>query len=169
MIDNTWIHRSMNGKRRKTTWGTLFFLVLAPGILGLDWSRCHGNEPDETRPGEKMFRWPQEQQCAVSLTYDDAVPVHYQAVGPALEKQGLTATFYVTIRSDVQRHPQHWRKLAARGHELGNHSLFHPCRGADAHKSWLPAEYDLMKYTPRRFSDRIASCQLGAPLARRKV
>ena len=30
------------------------------------------------------FRWPDGQECAVSLTYDDGLPVHHEHVGPAL-------------------------------------------------------------------------------------
>ena len=35
--------------------------------------------------------------------------------------------------------------MAARGHELGNHTLFHPCNGDKF--DWVKPEYDLNGYT----------------------
>jgi hypothetical protein len=50
------------------------------------------------------------------------------------------------------------------GHELGNHSLFHPCRREPPERyEWLAPEYDLCDYTEKRWLDemRIANCILG--------
>ena len=41
-----------------------------------------------------MFAWPDNRQGAVSITYDDALPCHFEQVGPAWEAYGLRATFY---------------------------------------------------------------------------
>ena len=38
-----------------------------------------------------------------------------------------------------------WREIAKNGHELGNHTLFHPCDGE--RMDWVKPEYDLNKYT----------------------
>jgi len=117
------------------------------------------------------FAWPRDCRGAVSLTYDDGLPEHHGHVGPLLEKCGLRGTFNVNIctsstalagvPTDIQLNPQAWRDLAARGHELGNHTLFHPCRsepGRDK-SSWMDPAYNLCHYTPRRWSDemRVAS------------
>ena len=96
-----------------------------------------------------QFRWPSGQKCAVSLTYDDGLPVHYEYVGPALSKAGLRGTFNVLIRSDPLQHPEAWRRLAQSGHELANHTLFHPCR-RKAGDTWLEECYDLCDYTSER-------------------
>ena len=96
-----------------------------------------------------QFRWPAGQKCAVSLTYDDGLPVHYEYVGPALSKAGLRGTFNVLIRGDPLQHPEAWRGLAQSGHELANHTLFHPCR-RKASDTWLEECYDLCDYTPAR-------------------
>ena len=102
------------------------------------------------------FPWPHGQRCAVSLTYDDGLPVHYKRVGSLLESEGLRGTFYVPGLSDIRYHPERWRALAAAGHELGNHSLFHPCRQdpKDPH-DWLPPHYDLRTYTPERWDQEL--------------
>ncbi|MBN1248975.1 MAG: polysaccharide deacetylase family protein [Anaerolineae bacterium] len=106
------------------------------------------------------FVWPQGQRCAVSLTYDDGLPVHYEQVGPLLELEGLRATFYVPAMSDVQVHPERWRQLARRGHELGNHSLFHPCTRTTERESWLEPWQDLRTYTLSRWRDELATANL---------
>ncbi len=97
------------------------------------------------------FRWPEGQKCAVSLTYDDGLPVHYEYVGPALREAGLLGTFNVLIRGDPLQHPEQWRLLAQAGHELANHTLFHPCRREpEEGYAWLEECYDLCEYTPER-------------------
>jgi len=49
-----------------------------------------------------------------------------------------------------------WRDVAARGHELGNHTLFHPCRSEPPNERPLQdIGYNLCHYTERRFRDEI--------------
>ncbi len=95
------------------------------------------------------FLWPAGRKCAVSLTYDDGLPVHYEYVGPSLVEAGLRGTFNVIGRSDLLHHPEQWRRLAQNGHELANHTLFHPCRRGPDY-TWLEECYDLSDYTPER-------------------
>ena len=82
----------------------------------------------------------------VCLTYDDALPVHCEVVAPLLAERGLRGTFYIpAARDDFHHHLEDWRKVAAMGHELGNHSCFHPCR-TRAEWDWKPP-YRLEEYT----------------------
>src|SRR5260370_38355880 len=70
-------------------------------------------------------------QCAVVLTYDDAIDADLDNVLPALDSLKLKGTFYIIGSSPVvTRRMKEWRKAAAHGHELGNHSLYHPCDGS---------------------------------------
>src|SRR5512135_1530855 len=97
---------------------------------------------------EHMFAWPKLYQGAVSLTYDDGLPIHWSLVDPLLRRHHIRATYYPTIQSDLRVHPAEWRELAAAGHELGNHTVFHPCRQSAANPhTWLDARYDLAQYT----------------------
>jgi sialate O-acetylesterase len=41
---------------------------------------------------------------------------------------------------------EEWRKAAHNGHELGNHSLFHPCSGGPG-RDWVTPDQDLRSYT----------------------
>jgi sialate O-acetylesterase len=93
--------------------------------------------------------------CAVSLSYDDSVPIHHQRVAPLLHAHGLHGTFYLSIHN--LEGPEEWKKVAAQGHELGNHSLFHPCRREPpGNYAWLAEDYDLANYSPKRFRDELS-------------
>lgn len=104
------------------------------------------------------LHWPEGKRGAVSLTYDDALPVHYEHVAPLLEAHGLRATFYTNVLP-LGANPEAWRQVASRGHELGNHSIFHPCRKGPNH-GWLDAAYDLKTYTPRRWTDEMRAANI---------
>ena len=95
-------------------------------------------------------------KCAVVLTYDDALNVHLDNVIPLLDSLGLKGTFYISAYSPGSKNRiTEWRKAAAHGHELGNHTLFHPCRGDTPGRSWVSAERDMSKYTIPRLLDEI--------------
>src|SRR6187549_2205138 len=77
-------------------------------------------------------------KCAVVLTYDDALNVHLDNVVPLLDSLGLKATFYLSAYfPGCKERIAEWRKVAAHGHELGNHTLFHPCLGNIPGRSWV--------------------------------
>jgi peptidoglycan/xylan/chitin deacetylase (PgdA/CDA1 family) len=79
------------------------------------------NEPD-------TFVWPSGKRMAVSLTFDDARPSQVDVGIPLFDSYGIKATFYVTP-SRVQERLAGWRDAVAGGHEIGNHSVRHPCTG----------------------------------------
>ncbi|HTJ53535.1 MAG TPA: polysaccharide deacetylase family protein [Cyclobacteriaceae bacterium] len=95
-------------------------------------------------------------KCAVVLTYDDAINEDLSHAIPALDSVGLKATFYLTASSPgFKDHLKEWRNAAAKGHELGNHTLFHPCVGNNTDRSWVSQDYNLSTYTLRRLEDEI--------------
>jgi peptidoglycan-N-acetylglucosamine deacetylase len=95
-------------------------------------------------------------QAAVALTYDDALNVHLDKVIPQLDSFGFKGTFYLIGASPAfTRRIPDWRKAAAKGHELGNHTLFHPCLGNRPGREWVQPDRDLAKYTIQRASDEI--------------
>ncbi|RKR83413.1 peptidoglycan/xylan/chitin deacetylase (PgdA/CDA1 family) [Mucilaginibacter gracilis] len=94
-------------------------------------------------------------QCAVVLTYDDALDIDLDNVIPALDSLKLKGTFYLIGSSPViNKRLGEWRTAAMHGHELGNHSLFHPCSGGPT-RSWITPENDLSKYTVARAVNEI--------------
>ncbi len=109
---------------------------------------------DSPRP----FPWPNGAKAAVALTYDDGVDVHLDHAAPDLEAVGLRGTFFVPGHSEslAKRLPE-WRALAARGHELGNHAIFHPCLRTvpQGGRDWVRPEYALESYTVQRMVDEL--------------
>lgn len=92
------------------------------------------------------FPWPGGAKAAVSLSYDDALPSQLDHALPALNAHGLKATFYLTLASPtVALRLAEWRQAAALGHELGNHTLFHPCSRAAPGRDWVAPHRDLDK------------------------
>jgi len=77
-----------------------------------------------------MTYWKNGCRGAVSLTFDDGRASHLETVVPLLEKYGLHGTFYVGPARGVREHLDEWRRVHAGGHEIGNHSLGHPCTAA---------------------------------------
>jgi len=114
--------------------------------------RTDGEILDESKP------W-KGKKAAVVLTYDDALNVHLDNVIPELDSLSLKGTFYLTASSDAARNRiKDWRKVAAGGHELGNHTLYHPCDASGPGMSWVKPEYDLSKYSMGRIQDEIKMC-----------
>jgi len=90
----------------------------------------------------------------ICLTYDDALPVHRAVVAPALAERGLHGTFYVpAARDDLHLGLDGWRRVAEMGHELGNHSCWHPCR-TRPEWGWKPS-YRLEDYDRLRIRDEL--------------
>jgi len=92
-------------------------------------------------------------KCAVVLTYDDAINEHLDNAIPVLDSLGFKATFYLTAFSQsMQTRLNEWKKIATKGYELGNHTLYHPCIGGKG-REWVKPEYDMNNYTVKRMVD----------------
>lgn len=108
-----------------------------------------------TQYAQNIKSW-NNKKCAVALTYDDAINVHLDKVVPALDSAGFKATFYLIGSSPAfTNRISEWRKVAAKGHELGNHTLFHPCYGKRPGREWVKPDYDLNSYTMERATNEI--------------
>jgi peptidoglycan/xylan/chitin deacetylase (PgdA/CDA1 family) len=81
--------------------------------------------------------WPGRARAAVSLTYDDGLDSQLDHAVPALDARGFKATFFLT-KENMEARLNDWRKVAAEGHEIGDHTVSHPC--------------DLRGYTAERFA-----------------
>ncbi|WP_417941490.1 polysaccharide deacetylase family protein [Flavobacterium sp. RS13.1] len=90
-------------------------------------------------------------KCAVVLTYDDALNIHLDKVIPMLNSYQFKGTFYLIGSSPVvSQRIEEWRTAAKQGHELGNHTLNHPCNGNLPGRGFVTSETDLSKYTVAR-------------------
>lgn len=74
------------------------------------------------------FTWPEGKRVAISLTFDDGRDSQVTGGTALLDEYNVKATFFV-VPSAVERQLNGWKKAVAAGHEIGNHSLSHPCSG----------------------------------------
>lgn len=75
----------------------------------------------------KRTSWyPGRARAAVSLTFDDARPSQLDRGIPTLDRHGVRGTFYVLPRA-VAKRPDDWKRAVTTGHEIGNHTMTHPC------------------------------------------
>lgn len=73
------------------------------------------------------FEWPEQVAGAVSLTFDDGMRSQREIAVPLLDRHDLKATFYLNPKDDFATALAPWQAAAAAGHELGNHTVNHPC------------------------------------------
>lgn len=100
-------------------------------------------------------------KAAVVITYDDAIDQHLDNAAPILDSLGLKATFYVTAFSQsMQTRLTDWKKLPLKGHELGNHTLYHPCIGNKPGREWVSKENDMTNYTVKRMENEMRMTNL---------
>ena len=81
----------------------------------------------QTSADSSTFSWPEARQAAVSLSFDDGMPSQLARAVPMLDRAGFQGTFYLNPRDGWERDLEPWRAVAACGHELGNHTVTHPC------------------------------------------
>ncbi len=95
-------------------------------------------------------------QCAVVLTYDDGLHVHLNQVIPLLDSMDFKATFYIPGNAPaLYNHIEEWAEASKKGHELGNHTLNHPCAGKSMGREWVNPDYDLDDYSVTKIIDEI--------------
>ena len=75
-----------------------------------------------------------EKRAIICLTYDDALPSQLAVAIPQLDSMGFKATFFMnSIKGSTELMGVGeaailgWKQAAQQGHELANHTLFHPC------------------------------------------
>ncbi len=72
--------------------------------------------------------WPPGKEMALSLTWDDARASQVTIGTHILNSYDIKATFYVQP-GPVSKQLKAWKEAVAAGHEIGNHSVSHPCSG----------------------------------------
>ena len=75
------------------------------------------------------FKWPNGIRAALSITFDDARLTQADNGFAILDSHGIHATFYVTP-SAVEKRLDAWKSAVKKGHEIGNHTITHPCGGS---------------------------------------
>ncbi len=102
----------------------------------------YGGNTSET---DHKFPWPEGKKMALSLTFDDARLSQIDTGIPLLDKYGVKATFYISPGSLLKR-TEGWKQAVVNGHDIGNHSVYHPCSGNFAwSREKALEEYSLQK------------------------
>jgi peptidoglycan/xylan/chitin deacetylase (PgdA/CDA1 family) len=104
-----------------------------------------------TVPPAAQFAWPEGKRCAVSLSFDDGRVTQLDHGISILDSCNVKATFYLTPPWMANRIDA-WRAVAEAGHELGNHTVLHPCTGNLAFTRANPIE----DYTLERMDAELA-------------
>ncbi len=124
-------------------WACLF---LAAVLMGLQSASSRSQTPAE------KFRWPDGKKAAISLTFDDARLSQIDVGIPILDKSKVKATFYVSP-VNVEQRLEGWKQTVKNGHEIGNHTMTHPCTGNYA----FSKENALEDYTLEKIATEIDS------------
>lgn len=77
-----------------------------------------------------MSPFPSPRVAGISLTYDDGAHELLDHAIPDLEDAGLRGTFFNQTGLSCptwRSRRSEWAQASARGHELGNHTIRHPC------------------------------------------
>lgn len=101
---------------------------------------------------QEEFEWPDGKKAAVCMSYDDGIASQLDYAIPDLNASGFRGTFYLTGSNLYPESIEGWREAVGQGHELGCHTLFHPCSGEF---DWVPEEYKAENYTIRRILDEL--------------
>jgi beta-glucosidase len=78
--------------------------------------------------GSTDFQWPEGKKMGLSLTFDDARLSQVDKGIPLMDRYGVKGTFYVSPGNMLERLDL-WKNAVKNGHDIGNHSLEHPCSG----------------------------------------
>ena len=63
---------------------------------------------------------------ALSLTFDDARDSQLDVAVPILDAHGIRATFFV-LPGPASHRQSDWQTVLRNGHQIGNHTVTHPC------------------------------------------
>jgi len=86
-----------------------------------------------------MNSWPLGKTAALSFTFDDARATQLSQGVPLLNKYGIKSTFYV-LPQKMQDAVDLWKQVIVDGHEIGNHTISHPCSGNFSYSRNNPLE-----------------------------
>lgn len=93
---------------------------------------------------QESFQWPQNKKGAIVLTYDDALASQLNIAIPMLNAYSIKGTFFLDGRLSMDDMDK-WKRAGEKGHELANHTMYHPCSGGKAfkvHPRYTSENYD---------------------------
>jgi hypothetical protein len=113
--------------------------------------------------------WPGGRGAAISLSFDDGMDSHVTTAARELEARDLRGTFYVPAggSEDDPSEARSWRErlerfapAAAAGHEVGNHTVLHPCSlNIDTEAEWGRRGINLLNWTLEDIASDLTEAQ----------
>ena len=104
-------------------------LLLVAGMVSYVSAQQPNKRPRSERHLDPSgFPWPGGAKMALSLTFDDGRSSQVTHAVPLLDSLGVKATFYGQPENLLEELAL-WKKAVASGHEIGNHTIGHPCTG----------------------------------------
>jgi peptidoglycan/xylan/chitin deacetylase (PgdA/CDA1 family) len=108
--------------------GGLWFSVIALSLLFVSSPWKQSPSAANSEGSKSAFRWPAGKRVAVSLSFDDARLSQIDRGLDLLNPTGVKVTFFVNP-GGVKERLEGWKRAVASGHEIGSHSVSHPCSG----------------------------------------
>jgi peptidoglycan-N-acetylglucosamine deacetylase len=105
----------------------IIFAMIIVFSLGWNDSFSQGYQSGISKE-ESGFPWPGDKKMGLSLTFDDARLSQADIGIPLFDRYDVKATFYISPASMLER-LDIWKKAVSNGHDIGNHSIHHPCTG----------------------------------------
>lgn len=113
----------------------------------------------ELRLHSKIITHGNGQQANIALTFDDGPhPLWTPLIADTLERHGARGTFFL-VAQEAYLYPEITARLAAHGHQIGNHSLTHPlpnltyCDNAQVSDEIIRAQRVLQQLSGQKVSD----------------
>ena len=110
---------------------TMLFLVLAVFLSAMGFRSAFlpgRNANPANEQATSSFQWPNGKRMALSLSFDDGRLSQVDTGLALLRNRGVRVTFFLP-GNRIEKRLEGWRHAVADGHEIGNHSLTHPCTG----------------------------------------
>ena len=108
--------------------GSLLALLAWNAVSESDAIENRQSRPAQRHLDPSGFPWPNGAEMALSLTFDDGRPTQVTHAIPLLDAFDVKATFY-SQPENLRNELAGWRRAVAVGHEMGNHTVAHPCTG----------------------------------------
>ena len=108
--------------------GSLLALLVWNTVSDSDAIENRQSQPAQRHLDASGFPWPNGAEMALSLTFDDGRPSQVTHAIPLLDSFDVKATFY-SQPENLRNELAGWRRAVAVGHEIGNHTVGHPCTG----------------------------------------
>ncbi len=86
----------------------------------------YGDPTNKTN--DQHIKWPNGAKMAISLSFDDARLSQIDKGIPLLDRYQVKGTFYVSP-DGLKERLEGWKQAVASGHDIGNHTIMHPCSG----------------------------------------